>query len=214
MRNQIILIALVTSLVGCTGGKAQLAPDARALVLELGFDEALMANVARAGESIERLVGVTADFESIPANGIVIVTAPDAGRRALIAIRNTLSESEYSAYLNDVAFGFDADRVAVVRSRNDYEYFAIVRTDGINYDLEHEDVIARYRQWDGRYGLSLIGAGQDWLEAEFQDPPDDWLAFAEEVYAFCPDVVDQGTGDVETLAREMQTSNSVYLWWD
>ena len=39
-------------------------------------------------------------------------------------------------------------------------------------------------------------------------------AFAREVYAFCPDVVDQGTETVEALAAEMKQENTVYLWWD
>jgi hypothetical protein len=40
------------------------------------------------------------------------------------------------------------------------------------------------------------------------------VAFAREVYAFCPDVVDQGTGAVEALAAEMSRTNTLYLWWD
>jgi Domain of unknown function (DUF4253) len=59
-----------------------------------------------------------------------------------------------------------------------------------------------------------VGAGQDWIEAEFASYPEDWLAFANDVYEFCPDVVDQGASDVATLAAEMRRSNTLYLWWD
>ncbi len=54
----------------------------------------------------------------------------------------------------------------------------------------------------------------DWLQAEFVTPPSDWNSFAQEVYEFCPDVVDQGTGSVEALSLELQQMNGVYLWWD
>jgi hypothetical protein len=101
-----------------------------------------------------------------------------------------------------------------MKTTNPYDYLAVVRTDGINYDLEHAQVLARYREWADRFGLSLVGAGQDWLEAEFSSQPSDWLAFAREVYEFCPDVVEQGTNDVETLAQEMRSTNTLYLWWD
>jgi hypothetical protein len=37
---------------------------------------------------------------------------------------------------------------------------------------------------------------------------------AEEIYSMCPDVVDQGTGTVEELAREMKESKLLYFWWD
>ena len=75
-------------------------------------------------------------------------------------------------------------------------------------------VLERYRNWDEKYGLRLNGAGMDWLFAEFENPPSDWTAFAREVYEFCPDVVDQGTGSVESLASEMKRMRGVYLWWD
>jgi hypothetical protein len=40
------------------------------------------------------------------------------------------------------------------------------------------------------------------------------LAFARDVYAFCPDVVTQGAKTVEKLAAEMDRENVLYLWWD
>jgi len=39
-------------------------------------------------------------------------------------------------------------------------------------------------------------------------------AFAEEVYQFCPDVVDQGAGSIDALAEEMKRTNALFLWWD
>ena len=56
-------------------------------------------------------------------------------------------------------------------------------------------------------------ADQDWVQCEFVRQPTDMLVFAREVYQFCPDVVDQGTGSV-ALGREMRTTNTLYLWWD
>ena len=75
-------------------------------------------------------------------------------------------------------------------------------------------MLAKYTEWSKKFGLKLVGAGQDWIEAEFAHPPTDWKAFAYEVYAFCPDVVDQGSGSVSALAKEMKAKNYVYLWWD
>ena len=54
----------------------------------------------------------------------------------------------------------------------------------------------------------------DWFEAAFETPPKDYTKFAREVYAFCPDIVDQGAGSVEELAKEIERTKSVYLWWD
>ena len=75
-------------------------------------------------------------------------------------------------------------------------------------------MINKIREWDAKYGLDFVGADFDWFEAKFGTPPDDFAAFAREVYAFCPDIVDQGTGSMEELAQEIERPNSVYLWWD
>jgi hypothetical protein len=75
-------------------------------------------------------------------------------------------------------------------------------------------VLARVKKWDERYGLDIQAAGHDWMEARFKRPPPDMDIFASEVHKFCPDVVDQGTGSVQELAREMKQINGVYLWWD
>lgn len=209
----LISIAFIL-LTGCTRGVPTLSDPDQQLVRSLNFDASLMARVRSEGVSFERLRGLTSEYESYLASGLVLSTEPEQGRLALASIREVLGDSEYSAYLYDESYGYGSDKIAIVRNVDDYAYLAIVRTDGINYDLEHDDVLARYRQWDQRYGLSLNGAGGDWLEAVLTRPPEDWIAFAQEVYEFCPDVVDQGTGDVQVLAEELRRGNFVFLWWD
>ena len=70
------------------------------------------------------------------------------------------------------------------------------------------------KEWDASYGLVFRGIAFDWVEAEFKKQPEDMLGFAQEVYKFCPDVVDQGTETVPALAAEMKRTNTLYLWWD
>jgi hypothetical protein len=43
---------------------------------------------------------------------------------------------------------------------------------------------------------------------------DDVEAMAKRMYAFCPDIVDQGTNTVEALARELKETNALFFWWD
>lgn len=84
----------------------------------------------------------------------------------------------------------------------------------VNYDISPEMVIARLKKWDAEFGLVLSGVSFDWMEAQFKRRPGNMLEFAKEVYAFCPDVVDQGTETVEALAKEMKRTNTLFLWWD
>lgn len=121
-----------------------------------------------------------------------------------------------------------------------------------------------------RYPLQVRGAYYDWVALDFEDLPADVCRFAEEVYEFCPDSVEQGVGlmqeskhpeafaearalcpelspamqaklderkkqfevtrakyklpppalttstemGIRLLARHIQTTKSLFLWWD
>jgi hypothetical protein len=39
-------------------------------------------------------------------------------------------------------------------------------------------------------------------------------ALAKRMYDFCPDIVDQGVGDVKELAAELKRTGKLYFWWD
>jgi hypothetical protein len=214
-RSRLFLWAAAILLVGCEAGAPEpLSAVESKLVAELGFDAELMTRVKASGTSLERLQGLDDDGELIPAQGLVLVTAPKRGETALKAVRFKLADSGYQAWLNDNSYGTGPDKVAILKTRDQYAYLALARTDGINFDLTHSQVVERYRDWQVKYGLELEGAGLDWLSARITKPPADWDEFAAEVYRFCPDVVDQGTGDVKTLASEMRRHSTLFLWWD
>ena len=208
-----IAAAACLLLIARTSFAATLTPEEAQLVSTLGIDAKIAAQLKEDRTTLERLEARTPDHHEIDADGIVIDAKPGTGDIALDAVRLQLHGTPFRAYLNDRNYGYGPDKIAIVRV-DDFGYLAIVRTDGVNHDVTHEQVVARYKAWNAKYGLVLVGAGQDWLEAKFRTPPEDWQAFAKEVAAFCPDVVEQGTGSVEGLAKEMAASNSVYLWWD
>jgi hypothetical protein len=51
------------------------------------------------------------------------------------------------------------------------------------------------------------------LEGYFTTPVKDPRALAKRMYKFCPDIVDQGVGTVDALAKELQ-KQKLYFWWD
>jgi hypothetical protein len=211
LMRPLVVAALLLS--GCAAAEPQLTETERAVASAAGIDATVAVQAKSLGTSIERLLATTKDYDEAPAAGILVNTQPKSGRAVLTKLREQFAGTPYRAYLREDSFGTGPDKVAITRA-DDLGYLAMVRTDGVNYDIEHEKVLERYQQWDKKYGLQLVGAGQDWLEAHFVHPPDDWKVFAKEVYAFCPDVVDQGTGTVDALAKEMQSGNLVFLWWD
>lgn len=211
MNHKLALIVCSLLLFAC---EAELNDQERDLAADIGLDEGLALRIRSHADSYEQFYGLSENYEATKIDGLLVHSSANDVFSSLNEIRNELNGSAYIAYLYQRGFGFGTDDIAVVPVENDYEYLEIVRISGINYDISHDDVVARYREWDSKYGLALLGANFEWLEAEINSPPEDWLRFAEEVYEFCPDVVDQGVGTVEALADELQRSGHLYLWWD
>lgn len=209
--RQITVLFFFLFAAACT---SELSPEEMQLANEVGIDTPTATTIRAHGNTLERLTGLDDNWESVEARGVVLRTPTNRGEAVLAELRKELEGTGHAVYLLEQGFGFEPDSIAVLDNTDPYEYLKIVRINGINYDVDHSQVIERYRRWDDLYGLNLIGAGMDWLHAEFTTPPSDWDAFAREVYEFCPDVVDQGAGTVEALSMELQNLNGVYLWWD
>jgi hypothetical protein len=61
-----------------------------------------------------------------------------------------------------------------------------------------------------------VGAGYDWIDANFIVllTDQEMKSFAQEMYEFCPDIVEQGTGSIEELIEEIKETKKLALWWD
>lgn len=70
--------------------------------------------------------------------------------------------------------------------------FWVRGTNGTNYDLDTGDILKTLKEWSERCELSILGAGFDWVELRFETLPASLEEFAEEIYDFCPDTLDQG----------------------
>lgn len=65
-------------------------------------------------------------------------------------------------------------------------------TNGINYDVTHEHVVARLEEWEHRFLFTVTYASRNQLHLALHTLPDDLDAFVLELYRFCPDIIDQG----------------------
>lgn len=205
---------LLTMGVGaCMAGEWSLTAEEEALAVAAKVEPSVVRKVRSMGERLTRWTGQNEAFDEVPADGIVLHTASGKGEEINARLRVALAGTSYRSYLLENAYGHGPDQV-VVAAVDDAGFLAIVRPDAVNYGMDHEAVMVRYREWQKRYGLNVLGAGVGWIDAEITLPPADWKALARDVYAFCPDVVDQGTGDLDSLAREMKETRHLYLWWD
>ena len=194
--------------------KIDLTEQERALAKAATIPERVLGVMKAHGKNLRRLEGRASD-EVTPAAGLTV----DVDRkRALPIVRSVQKQvgSGYVVFISEQNFGISGqpDNVSVLRTSDPYEAMRVMGTNGDNYGIGTERVIARLKKWDAAHGLRFHGIGFDWLEAEFKRQPNDMLSFAKEVYEFCPDVVDQGAETVVKLADEMKRTNMLYLWWD
>jgi hypothetical protein len=214
----VFLSAILTGVLvsGCdtTSDVVELSDEEIVLFSGAGIDPTSALQILRFGDSVEQLQGLDENWENYGAEGVVLLTQANQGQPTLQSLRAVLDDSRYSAYLLEQGFGYGPDSIAILANTDPWFYLKTVKINGVNYDIEHDEVIRRLKEWDALYGLQLIGAGMDWLHAEFEKPPKNWASFADEVYELCPDVVDQGTGSIEALAVELKKMGGVYLWWD
>jgi hypothetical protein len=211
----ILLGVIAAGGTSCARGSVSLTAQEQALAQRTGLPEPFLITMKRAGRNLRQMEGTSDDGGQTALTGASI----DVGRAEALGIVRRLQESAPSGFIAFVSernygIGGDPDQVSVLKASGSSEVLLTLGTNGWNHDVSPDMVVARLEEWDARFGLTLRGAGFDWLEAEFKRPPDNMLAFAQEVYKFCPDVVDQGTETVERLATEMKGSNAVYLWWD
>lgn len=65
-------------------------------------------------------------------------------------------------------------------------------TNGINCDVETEDIVDRLIAWSHRFEFEVVEVDHATVAIKFSTLPEDLSAFCQEVYVFCPDVLEQG----------------------
>ena len=86
----------------------------------------------------------------------------------------------------------------------------------VNHGLNGADVSAMLRSWEDRFGAVLTGIGFNTLTLTVPHPPtepDEIRQVMHEIYAFCPDLVDQGVGEIGGLDPMVRGREWIF-WWD
>jgi hypothetical protein len=116
-------------------------------------------------------------------------------------------------YEQNFGIGGDPDKVGLVPTDNKYDVVALMATSGNDFEVPNSGVIKWMKELERQQPFLLTGISYDHLEGAFTTPIRDADGLAERMYQFCPDIVDQGTGTIQELARELRTGH-LYFWWD
>jgi hypothetical protein len=85
--------------------------------------------------------------------------------------------------------------------------FAAVRqacTSAPNFGMDTADIIDHLMKWQSLCSFVVKEATGDSIEIEFVKLPSDMDSFIRDLYKFCPDVVDQGTGCVHEMLESLE----------
>ncbi len=158
---------------------------------------------------LSQLSAVTADYQWQPIAGLSVAVKRSDVQPMLAALQPKLIPHGYRAFWSE-SRGPDgrrqSDEIAVARTDSDTFILDIRRPSGANYGVSAADVVNKIQDWKERSKCQVIGAATDWVAIDFETLPDNACRFAEEVYCFCPDTVEQGVGlmseedDPETFA--------------
>ena len=215
--HYLLFVFLFASALLLIGGEETitLSPHAEELAKSIKFDrQVLIMAKEESGASVYRLIGYDEKDYQIMADGIAVTVPEDRTDTVLTSLRRKLTPLKYMAFVVEMNAGIKTDRIGILKGADQYDILRVMHTDGDDYDISNSDVIERLKEWEKCSPFDIIGADNDWVEIEFKTLPKDLKAFAEEVYDFCPDAVDQGPGSIGGLITEIQQTKRLFLWWD
>src|ERR1044071_1078118 len=85
-----------------------------------------------------------------------------------------------------------------------FQAIRATHTGAPNYDLDTETIIARLTKWQSLCSFTVTGAEGDAVDIKFDTLPQNMDAFVRDLYEFCPDLVDQGTGCLHEMIEAME----------
>ena len=145
--------------------------------------------------------------------GFAVSVAESRAEGLIAAAQQRFVDKGFYLFRSQQNFGVrgQPDHVAL---SDPYEILRLMGTNGWNYDIGPDSIVAWLRALERDHPFVLTGIGFDWVEGRFRSAIGDAAVLAQRFYAFCPDIVDQGTETVEALARELAESQRLYCWWD
>jgi hypothetical protein len=145
--------------------------------------------------------------------GITFIVKSLKAKNIISVFSESLATNGYLIFISEIDYINNQQSISIIKSSDQFDIVRLQKTDGINYDIDNAALINKLTDWDRRYGIKIIGADYDWVEFEINQLPPDTVKFADEIYAFCPDSIDQGVGTKEALIKEIE-SRKLFLWWD
>lgn len=223
----LLLISFLVIIVSACENKYYLTENDLKVISELDFNKELLEELRSLTENPFAVKNQNPDLDFIFKDSLNYVEFANKGLRGLTLfeteknaldivykLRKKYAENNYYIYISETNFGFSPDEITILKTNDKFDMLRFGGTNGTNHDIYVENIIGKLKIWDNAHGLIFFAVGNDFLEADLNQLPNDLDAYADELYEFCPDIVDQGTGTLELLKKEVVRTRKLYLWWD
>jgi hypothetical protein len=196
-------------------GKEVKPPDLTAAAKSPQFQAAIKRASELTGAQSKPFEGVN-DQSDAPTGGVVFSVPHEKVEKSLDQWRKDLLPRGAYLVRVDNHFGINGgpDELLLLPTTDKYIVLAVVQTDGVNYGIMTGDIIEWLKDLEKTQPFDLTEAGLDFLACKFTTPLKDPKTLAKQMYDFCPDIVEQGTGDVEKLESELAREGRLFFWWD
>jgi hypothetical protein len=168
------------------------------LAAAIGFDVDVCDIVKQqTGRTLHRLTAFTEDYKPQKTDGLSVEVGREDVEPLIALLQPRISKRGYRAFWSETYESNGAkksEEIAVLKTTDDYAIISLRRSSGGNYDVSTGDLIKKLKEWKKRCRFHIAGAGGAWVAIQFESLPKNLCAFAEEMYDFCPDTVEQGVG--------------------
>ncbi|SDC87016.1 protein of unknown function [Melghirimyces thermohalophilus] len=149
----------------------------------------------------------------------VIIDDEEEARNLVLNIRPELSEGLVTFVGTTKWYGDERHsgvELVIGEGDSQFDILRLARTDALNYGMETEDLIQRLKEIQEQHQIQIqiFQAESDTLWFDLNGHIGDLSGLCEDLYDFCPDVVDQNLGSMEDLEAFVEVMRQVYLWWD
>lgn len=104
--------------------------------------------------------------------------------------------------------------IIIIDESNPFTIIEQIGTNGINYDIYNPDIIRKLKEWNDQVNFKFVVIDVSRIHAYMEKLPKEIRTFSNEIYEFCPDVIDQGYGSMEEMISDYQANKYFWLWWD
>jgi len=221
----LIFMTMLAPIVGC--GQSNLLDMDKKWIKELNLDSELIKELRKYTDSSFRVASGNIDAELgykdamnykkfLEKNviGVSFDATEDMAFKLISNLREKFREKGYFIYISEMNSGYSPEEVTILKTNDKFDLLRFEGTNGVNYDIYTEDIIARLTDWDKKFGLDIFATGFDAVQTYYINRPPDLEEFTKELYEFCPDIVDQGAGTLDELKLVVARTKQIYLWWD